>query len=219
MWWFALIADTRPLKDSMLWPEPRIASEERLGRIPGSIRIIAIAWHLFVFSVLFSYGSGPAFADHDDETVEEHLIKAAFVYNFMKFVEWPSSTSDGGPSLSICILGTGPMREALLSLSGKKIGDRTLTVDTCMDMRELRECDVLFITISEKGRLNKILDAIRGASILTISDMDHFVVRGGLIGMITENKRIRFAINLRSARSASLRISSRLLKLASKVVQ
>lgn len=203
----------------MLWPEPYIASEE-LGGITGSIRILTITWHVFIFSILFSYGFGSALADYYDEPGEECLVKAAFVYNFMKFVEWPVSTdSEEGSSLSVCILGTGPMREALLSLSGKKIRGKTLTVGTCMDITELRKCNVLFITESEEGRLDRILDAIRGKSILTISDMDHFAAHGGLIGMTTENKRIRFIINLRSAHSASLHISSRLLKLASKVVQ
>jgi hypothetical protein len=146
-------------------------------------------------------------------------VKAAFLYNFAKFVDWPSeafSTADS--PLVLGILGEGPVgRAAVQSLADKKVKGRRLEVRLLSGIEEARKCHILYISADEQPRLAWILDFLHGSSILTVSGIERFAERGGCIGLITVEQKIRFEINLEATRKAGLVVSSQLLALATTI--
>jgi hypothetical protein len=150
----------------------------------------------------------------------EYEVKAAFLYNFAKFVEWPTDTGlPAGSSLELCVLGEDPFGEALdRTVAGKVIDDRTLAARRLGSVQDVPGCAILFVGASEGRRLAEVLGHLRGRPVLTVSDADGFAEAGGMIGLFIENSRVRFAINVGAAASAHLTISSRLLSLA-RIVQ
>lgn len=146
-------------------------------------------------------------------TLEEYEAKAAFLFNFAKFVHWPEPAAADEP-LRIGILGTNPFGPAIQALENSTIGGRPVRVLFPTQQDDIRACQVLFISESENSRLNKLLDALAGHPVLTVSDMDNFAARGGMIALLLHNNRIRFKINLQSAQQAGLQLSSKLLSLA-----
>jgi len=150
------------------------------------------------------------------EMSREYLIKAAFLYNFAKFTEWPAAAFASADSpLTICVLGDDPFGAALDAIDGKEIKGRTVSVRRLADTAVAEACHVIFISISEETRLTDILDILRGRPVLTVADMPEFARTGGIINLKTnEEERIRFDINIGKAQQAGLRMSSKLLSLA-----
>ncbi|MDE3067862.1 MAG: YfiR family protein [Verrucomicrobiota bacterium] len=146
----------------------------------------------------------------------EYQVKAAFLYNFGKFVDWPSNAfAATNAPLVIGVFGENPFGDNLQSIvRGKNIGNHRVAVRRLRSLSELKRCQILFVSASEKQRLPDILRAVRGAGVLTVSDMDHFTEAGGMISLFMENREIRFQINNEAARAAGLKISSKLLILA-----
>ena len=150
------------------------------------------------------------------QSSSEYQVKAAFLYNFAKFVDWPGEAfSDGSAPLVIGVIGNDPFGGALDSaINGKNIGGRRLTVRRLKWGQDLRSCHILFISSSERQRLPQIIQSLRGSSVLTVGDMGQFNQQGGMINFILEASKVRFEINSRGAGQAQLRISSKLLALA-----
>ena len=145
----------------------------------------------------------------------EYLIKVAFLYKFAKFVDWPEKAfPDDRAPLTICILGKEPFGAALETIKDKKVRGRKLVIQRLARLEDMKQCHVLFISASEEKRLPELLSAIKGTAILTVSDMKGFARRGGIINLVTVEKKIRFEINLDAAHLAGLKISSKFLKLA-----
>jgi hypothetical protein len=154
------------------------------------------------------------------EETHEYEVKAAFLFHFAQFVDWPSETfkSDTSP-LTYCTIGEDPFQGALeASLNGKTVGARHLRVTHIKQAQEIPECQILFIGGMEKKRMSNVLASIRGTPVLTVGDADHFVNEGGVIGFSLEEKKIRFEINLNAATEAKLKISAKLLALAKTVI-
>ena len=150
----------------------------------------------------------------------EYRIKAAFIYKFIKFIEWPSLEfgNDQGPFL-VCVLGEDPFGDILEeTFEGKTGHGRALSVKRSRELSGLEDCHVIFISASERRRLGKILEVIQSDSILTIGDTENFALSGGMIRLQKKGKKLRFEINLKSAQKAGLSISSKLLVLG-KVIQ
>jgi hypothetical protein len=148
----------------------------------------------------------------------EQQLKAAFLLNFAKFVEWPPTAFGGVTSpIVLGILGDNPFGEVLeQTIRGKTISNRPLVVKPFRSSAETTNCHILFICASEKARLPEILAGLRGASVLTVAEMDRFTETGGMINFIRQGNKIRFQINKVAAKSAGLKISSKLLSLASR---
>ena len=146
----------------------------------------------------------------------EYAVKAAFLYNFTKFVEWPSDMPDDNDSLlRICVIGESPFGDKLEStLKGKKVGGKSVTVAYVQSVEEVLSYDVVFIAQSEESRSDRILKVLTNRAILTVSDIDDFAERGGAIGFFEEDNKIRFEINVDAAEETGLQISSKLLRLA-----
>jgi hypothetical protein len=151
-----------------------------------------------------------------DRAPTEDEVKAAFLYSFAKFIEWPPDAFPGsGAPFVITTLGDDAFAEILdAALRGKTIRDRRLSVRRVARAEDVDASHILFIGDSEAEQLARILKQLDGAAILTVGDMDHFAERGGVVNFRTENNRVRFEINLAAAEKARLKISSQLLKLA-----
>ncbi|MHC4182693.1 MAG: YfiR family protein [Planctomycetota bacterium] len=154
------------------------------------------------------------YSDAESTASPEHLIKAAFVYKFAKFVEWPSNVfEDVTDPLTLCMLGEDPMGDALKFIKGKTIKGRQLSVKRIMSVEDSEQCNIIFVSKSEKDPLT-ILNKIKNKNILSISDTKGFAHRGGIINLIKIEDMIRFEINVDAAQRAKLKISSKLLNLA-----
>lgn len=150
------------------------------------------------------------------ELSREYLIKAAFLYNFAKFTEWPAAAfATADAPLTICVLGEDPFGAALDAIDGKEIKGRTVAVRRLADATDAQACQVIFISASEQTRLSRILASLRGKPVLTVADFPAFARTGGIINLKTnKDDRIRFDINIGTAQQAGLRMSSKLLSLA-----
>jgi len=147
----------------------------------------------------------------------EYQIKAAFIYNFARFVEWPSQTfADTNSPMVIGVLGENVFGNDLeLTISGKAIKGHPLQFKTFDSVADATNCQILFISTSEKTQLSKILVQLQGTSILTVSEnTDDFIGAGGMINLRIVDDKVRFEINNEAARKSGLIISSKLLRLA-----
>lgn len=158
-------------------------------------------------------------AQAQEATPTEYQVKAAFLYNFGKFVEWPQSSAP--PSVfTICVLGKDPFGAVLDELiKDKSIQGRKLAVRRPGRVEDAGGCQILFISSSEDARLPHILEVVRGSSVLTVGEAERFARRGGMIKFRLEGGKVRFEINPDAAAQAGLTISSQLLKLATIVHQ
>jgi hypothetical protein len=150
----------------------------------------------------------------------EYQVKAAFLFNFAKFVEWPpSSFSDASAPLRICVLGRDPFGEELRNITKEKmVNGRKLEVTQALDLQVARTCHILFIASSETARLKQIFESLRGTDALTVGDTKDFVEQGGMINFVLENSRVQFEVNRKAAEQGGLKISSKLLSVARLVV-
>ena len=143
----------------------------------------------------------------------EYEIKAAYLYNFINYIAWPADPP-AGATLTVGILGESPFGLALEPLKGKQVKGRAIAVKQIASAKDLEQCQIVFVCTSEKSRLPEILGHLKGAQVLTVSDIDGFAEQGGIINFISERNKVRFQINPEAARRIGLTISSELLKLA-----
>ncbi|TAJ07873.1 MAG: YfiR family protein [Nitrospirae bacterium] len=145
----------------------------------------------------------------------EFAVKSAYLYQFTLFVEWPEE-SLGNPSdpIVVCVLGDDPFGPFLDALTRKTSQSHPLQVRRIRQVRNAGDCHVLFISASERERLVTILASLSHRRLLTVSDMEGFAGAGGIVEFVPVEKRVRFGINTEAARKAGLRISSKLLSLA-----
>jgi hypothetical protein len=146
----------------------------------------------------------------------EYELKAAFLFNFVKFVEWPPEAFAGARSpLTICVYGQDPFGASLDGVvRGESLGERSLLVQRPETLDDLRDCHVLFVSRSERQRMPEVLARVEGAPVLTVGDTDGFLRAGGMINFVLEENKVRFLINQEAAERSGLRISSKLLRLA-----
>lgn len=154
------------------------------------------------------------------EAMEEDAIKAVYTYSFSKFTEWPATKlTDSEATLNFCILGTNPFRSSALdAIEDKQVKGRHLKIELypsgLLASEAIAGCHILFISESEKNRLHSILAELREAPVLTVSDIENFAQRGGMIALLKAQQQVRFEINSVALRHAGLTISSKLLELA-----
>lgn len=173
--------------------------------------------------LLFSLVSAVGLKCHaQNAQPSEYQIKAAFLYNFAKFVEWPAQAFARPTSpIIIGVLGENVFGGDLeKTIHGKAINSHPLQFKKIDSVAEATNCQILFISPSEKNHLPDILEGLRSASVLTVSETDNFTAEGGMINFITEkvgnSRTIHFQINNEAAKKAGLTISSKLLSLAAR---
>lgn len=166
----------------------------------------------FKFSIIFFFLFLCSPASSEIHEATEYEVKAAFIYNFAKFVEWPEGSPDN--VLQVCILGEDPFGKAIDSIESKSIGKRKVALNRINSVKNSGSCHILFIASSEKRQLRSITQTLSSAKILTIGDSEGFAKKGLVINLFMDKGRVRFEINLDAARRSGLRISPRLLELA-----
>lgn len=149
----------------------------------------------------------------------EYEVKAAFLYRFAQFVRWPDDAAKPPGRMELCLAGDNPFGDALSRLDGKTVNGKPLVVREIRLGEPLTPCHLLYIGASEWPHLGPILRASEREHVLTVADMDGFVQRGGMIGLVTLDNRVGFDIHLGEVRDAGLEISSRVLGLARQVIE
>jgi hypothetical protein len=148
----------------------------------------------------------------------ERQLKAAFLYRFAQFVEWPhEAEGERSRQLVLCVLGTDQFEGALYSIVGKPVRERELVVKFIAVPRMLGLCHMAFFAQPGLEATKAALQQSRQAHVLTVSDLPGFAASGGMIELVRQDKRLQFEINLGAAREAGLQISSNLLRLARRI--
>lgn len=174
-----------------------------LKRLNKSIR-----QHILAIMLLLSFLSGNG---AHAQRPTEYEVKAAFIYNFAKFVEWQKPADE---ALPLCIIGDDPFGSAIKNVEGKTVAGKRIAVRRIKSLEELKGCQMLFISSSEKRKLGEITGLAKDIGILTISDTENFAEKGVVINLYMEEDNVRFEINIDAASDARLKINSRLLSLA-----
>lgn len=146
------------------------------------------------------------------QSASEYQTKAAFLYSFAKFVEWPLGAFSGPEApLVIGIVGKDPFgRDIDDVVRGRKAGGRNVEVRR-LDAGNARDCHILFVSASERKHFGQILGTLKPATILTVSDVEDFAASGGMIGLLEDGGHIRLEINVDATLQASLKVSSKLI--------
>ena len=183
-----------------------------------------LRYGLAALIVIISTGWSPVARADDD--VNDHLIEAAFIYNFTKFVEWPDGKAIGGQSnIDICVLkswGDNFIRDTADNFKVASTAKLALSLVEEKNWRSApQHCHILFISDSEEeeGKIDEIVSGLKGQPILTVSNIDGFAEKGGIIGfVITKGEKPKLVINVKAAAAAGLRIDAQLLEIALKVL-
>lgn len=148
--------------------------------------------------------------------VSEYQIKAAFLYNFTQFTDWPASAfSSSNAPIVIGIVGKDPFANSLDEVvRGELVRGRPLVVKRLRANADLRSCHMLFISRSEKEGLPAVLSQLKGSPVLTVGDTNGFAQQGGMVNLLLVNKTVKMEINQAAAEEVGLQMSSKLLKLA-----
>jgi hypothetical protein len=159
---------------------------------------------------------GSATVPAQDSSSSEYLIKAGFIYNFAKLVDWPGAAfSQPDSPIVIGILGADPFGPIIDKiLAGKKVNDHAFVIKRLKSVADAKDCHILFVSASETARINDAIRLTKSMPILTISEIPGFANRGGIINLTLEDSKVRFEVNVDAAKAADLNISSRLLALA-----
>lgn len=144
--------------------------------------------------------------------LQEQEIKAALLYNFLKYTDWPTRPAPGS-SINLCVFGDDPFQGSLDPMGGRSVNQRDITVRHVRTISDTASCDLLFINADERERWLQLRTSLAGKSVLTVSDFSGFVVSGGMIEFGHKNDHISAAINLEAVAAANLHVQDRLLKL------
>jgi hypothetical protein len=152
----------------------------------------------------------------ESPVADEYSVKAAFLFNFAKFVEWPADAFKGPEDpISICVLGQNPFGSALEDVvRDKTVANRAFVVREVLTAQQASKCQIVFVTASERKRFRSHLEELKGHSILTVGEAEDFTANGGVINFKLKDARVRIEIDTGAAEKARLRISSKLLSLA-----
>lgn len=154
-----------------------------------------------------------ALENDNKETNLEDNIKAVFIYNFTKYIQWPNS--DTSRTFEIAIIGDSNIIIPLKEIAEKKLVDnRKIEIKHCQDIQDINMCHILFISASENKRLHEILQKVKNRNILTISDCNGFAEEGVAINFVIIEGKVKFEISSGAINNAGLKVSSQLLKLA-----
>ncbi len=190
----------------------RQASGLRLG---ARIKPLLGPWGAALVTLSLMAVVRPALGAADVET----LVKVAYVFNFTKFVDWPEpAVSARAGIIQICVVGSGPVSLELDGLNARQAKGRTIQVLHLNDESgALTRCHLLYVSRSEEVRLPALWLRLQGQPILTVSDIPEFAQRGGMIGLVTDASHVRFEVHAARIREAGLRLSAKVLELATVV--
>jgi hypothetical protein len=167
-----------------------------------------------VIGFLVLFFSNPCRANAGDKTVELK-VKAAYLYNFLKFVKWPESKLAADQSeINVCLLGRNNFTPFLEPMTQMTAQGRNINIVNIDDLSESQECQLLFINEQETQNLSQILSQIQDAHFLTVGESKSFAAMGGMIGFVHKEGKIKLEINITAAKRANVQISAKLLEVA-----
>ncbi len=177
------------------------------------LRTVILFCALLIFSISADRGKA------DEASVPEYQLKSVFLLNFAKYVDWPSEAFNTSEApIVIGVLGENKFGTNLENtVKNKNVGGRKIIIRAILQDSDWQTCHILFISASEKKRLNEILEQVRASPVLTVSEIDQFTEQGGIIRFLKKEQKIRLEIDLQHARKAKLQISSKLLSVADSV--
>jgi len=201
-------------------------------KVTSIIRMRIRAYNLMVLALVLLMAAIAPDALAAPVVSSEYQVKAAFLYNFIKFVDWPGEdATDSNEPVVIVVLGKNPFGGAFKPIENKQVKERDVSVKYFKGLEELeksgekdkaieaiRKCQLLFICPSEEANLREIINLVKNRSVLTVADSKDFLDSGGIIEFVMDGKKVRFGINVTAAKSAKLKVRSQLLRLAKKVV-
>ncbi len=176
------------------------------NRFPRLIVFTLTAW------IVLGFLSAPSAVLSEEGPAREYDLKAAFLYNILKFVDWPDEIQIR-PHLVIGILGEDPFGASIEVLRNKMIGRRIVVIRRGSSVQALKRCDVLFVSRSETDRLERIVRSVLPMHTLVVGDTAGFAERGVMVNFFLLDRKVRFEINVEAARRAKLTISSQVLRL------
>jgi hypothetical protein len=179
------------------------------------------AYILLFIAALFAIAPVATGEKADSAPSKEYQVKAAFIYNFINFIEWPEQImGDDIKEIKIGIIGDDPFKAAFDPIKSKLVKNKKIVIERFGSFKKLKEkeainnCHLIFIASSEKGNCKTIVETIGENTILTIGDHKKILRNGGIIEFFEEDNKIRFNINNEQAKKAQLVIRSKLLRLA-----
>lgn len=186
----------------------------RLSKLPHGFVIRSICTGLL--ALLLGYGLPVTYAPAKADSILEYQVKAAFIYNFIAFTQWPESAE---PAFNLCLYGEDYFGQEIDKLQNKSVGPHPIKVLRVSDSNQLPQCQAIFFSKSANNTMADIISSLASYPILTLADTPNAISQGITINMSLVNEKIVFEINLKNARKSGLDISSKLLQLATKVYQ
>jgi hypothetical protein len=196
------------------------------------------AYKLVVFALVLFIAATTPKAEAATVASSEYQVKAAFLYNFIKFIDWPEEkTADANEPIIIGIIGKDQFGAAFRPIKDRVVKGSKVIVRRFKGLEQLeesgemsgseqhpqidaiRKCHLLFICRSERTRLTKTINLVKGYSVLTVADIPEFLEAGGIIRFVMDEKKVRFEINVTAAKQAKLKVRSQLLRLAKRIVE
>ncbi len=176
--------------------------------------IMWIPWRRFGILLFLLFFDTPNYAALP--IAQEYQVKAVFLYNFANFIRWPESAfANRYAPFNICILGDDPFGQEIdVTVENEKVNGHRVKIQRLVNMKKIEICQILFISASEKSLMSDILTFLQRHPILTVSDINNFVIRGGMIQFFKLGKHVRFYIAPDTVKEAGLQISANLLRIA-----
>lgn len=181
-----------------------------------ALRRFALALTLASVAELWLAGAGAraAAVAAGASRATEYEVKATFLFNFLKFVAWPTPALASGATLDICVFGDSPIATPLEGFGGQTVDGHRLAVKRVIDPSDLQFCHLVFVSEAESPRAHIVLAATKNLGALTVGEQPDFLQRGGMINFVSEDNKVRFDINQAAAERVNLKISAHLLRLA-----
>ena len=162
---------------------------------------------------------GAAIGQASGEQALERDVKATFLYNFTRFVEWPPELPPGAEPFRLCVAADSEMALSIgRTVAGESVKGRPLVMIEPQTPEEARACQILYVGRTETARAARLLSAVRDLPVLTVGDSPEFAERGGVIEFVLREKNVRFEVNLSSAQRSKLKLSANLLRVADRVL-
>jgi hypothetical protein len=205
-----------PLRPARSQPDSNDESRRVFIACPGRKTVVAIFSFCSLTALLWMLAIGLDWRVFAQDQPSEYQIKAAFLFNFAKFVEWPPDAfKETNSPIVIGVLGENVFGNSLAAtIRDKTVNDRHFEFKTFNSPAEATNCHILFVSPRLKESLPNVVAGLHNASVLTVGETDDFIKAGGMVNFLIEDNKIRFQINDDAAKKAGLKISSKLLALA-----
>jgi hypothetical protein len=193
------------------------AAGSRWLAAPGVLCRAGGRWRARLMLLMLMFGmviAGAPSASAQDEKPIDYQVKAAFLVNFPKYVDWPASDfAKSNSAITVAVFGDDNVANEFQNMiqSGLVISGHPVVLKRIQSEADIADCQILFIAASEQSRAAAILDKLKGSAVLTVGESANFLEQGGMVNLVPKNRKIRLQVNLTAASQAHLRISSRLL--------